>query len=152
MPQASSCHTQRPPHISNEIWWEIASFLPRRDLWSLISVPHALSSIARQFLFRDVSLQVGSFNLDEERRPSPIEMQKWHARRSAEILCHLISHPARASQVRSLTVLATNDPGDSLFSYFIGVFALSVEYQTQLINIPSDSCCRPYNPCQFEGV
>jgi len=32
---ASSCHTQRPHHISNEIWWEIVSFLPRRDLGAL---------------------------------------------------------------------------------------------------------------------
>ena len=126
MLQASSCHTLRQPYFSYEIWWEIASFLPRRDLRSLVSVPHALSSIARQLLFRDVSLQLGSFESDEQH---PVETEKWHARRSAKILCHLVSHPARASQVRSLTVYATNDTGDYLSSYFIGVPTLSVEFQ-----------------------
>jgi len=56
-------------------------------------------------------------------------MDKWHARRSAEILFHLVSYPARASQVRSLTVRATNDTGNILFSYFMGVLTLSIEFQ-----------------------
>ena len=120
-----------PPHISNEIWWEIASFLPRRDLRSLISVPHALSSIARQLLFRDVSLQLGDNEsyAHDDRAFDLVEMDKWHARRSAEMLCHLVSHPPCASQVRSLTVCTTNNTGNILFSYFIGVLTLSVESQ-----------------------
>ena len=134
MLQCSNCRTQRPPlaHLSNEIWWEIASFLPRRDLRSLVSVPHALSLIARQLLFRDVSLRLGSKSDTQGQAFDPVEMDKWHARRSAEILCHLVSYPARASQVRSLTVICDvgdNGTGDVLFSYFMGVLNLSFEFQ-----------------------
>ena len=38
-----------------------------------------------------------------------VDMDKWHTRRSAEILRQLASDPACASQVRSLTVWAPND-------------------------------------------
>jgi hypothetical protein len=140
--QASNCHTRRPPHISNEIWWEIASFLPRRDLRSLISVPHALSLIARRLLFRDVSLQLGGSKLDvQDRAFDPVEMDKWHARRSAEILSHLISYPARASQVRSLTVCSANYERNIVFSYFMGMLTLLlncnlVDQRTQRRSLP----------------
>ena len=58
-------------------------------------------------------------------------MDKWHARRSTEILCHLVSYPARAGQVRSLTVCATKptmDTENNLFSYFMGGLSLSIEF------------------------
>ena len=94
-------------------------------------MPHALSSIARQLLFRDVSLHLGSSNLNpRDRTIDPVEMGKWHARRSAEILCHLVSYPVCASQVRSLTVCATKATGNMLFSYFMGVLTLSIEFST----------------------
>lgn len=127
---------RKPPHLSNEIWWEIASFLPWWDLQSLVSVPHALSSIARQLLacqllFRDVSLYLGSSKLNpQDWTTDPVEMDKWHARRSAEILCHLVSYPVCASQVRSLMVCATKATGNFLFSYFMGVLTLSIEFST----------------------
>ena len=123
-------HTRRPPHLSDEIWWEIASYLSRRALRNLVSVPPALSLLARQLLFSDVTLQLRSSQLDaQDRTIDPVELDKWHARRSAEILLHLVSYPARASQVRSLRVYAGNDTGYSLFSYFIGVLTLSIEFQ-----------------------
>lgn len=127
--QCSKYHTQRPPYFSNEIWWEIASFLSRRDLRSLVSVPHALSLIARQLLFRDVTLQLGSESDSGDEAFDPVEMDKWHARRTAEILSQLVSYPECASQVRSLTVDATEHTGNDLYSYFKGVLVLSIEFQ-----------------------
>ena len=74
-----------------------------------------LSSIARQLLFRDVSLQFMTSRLDAEGDGLPFypveEMDKWQTQRSAEILRQLASDPACASQVRSLTVWASDDSG-----------------------------------------
>ncbi|KAK0482964.1 hypothetical protein EDD18DRAFT_1200360 [Armillaria luteobubalina] len=47
--------------ISNEVWREIALFLPRRDLKTLLSVPHPLSRVASQLLFRKVDLHFGEW-------------------------------------------------------------------------------------------
>lgn len=42
--------------ISIEIWREVALFLPRRDLKTLLFVPHILSRVASQLLFRELDL------------------------------------------------------------------------------------------------
>ena len=47
----------RLPGFSTEIWREIVLFLPRRDLKTLLYVPHVLSRIASQLLFRQIDLQ-----------------------------------------------------------------------------------------------
>ena len=95
-----------------EIWEEIASFLSRRDLRSLIFVPHPVSSIARQLLFRHVSVGFGTGDT--------LEMENRHARLSAEILFQLIVDPACASQVRTLKVWAPEDSRHILFALFMG--------------------------------
>lgn len=43
-----------------EIWREIALFLPRRDLKTLLFVPHVLSRVASQLLFRELDLHFSS--------------------------------------------------------------------------------------------
>ena len=43
-----------------EIWREIALFLPRRDLKTLLFVPHILSRVASQLLFRELDLHFSS--------------------------------------------------------------------------------------------
>jgi hypothetical protein len=45
-----------PPRFSAQVWREIALYLPKRDLKSLLSVPHALSRIASQLIFREIDL------------------------------------------------------------------------------------------------
>jgi hypothetical protein len=102
------------------------SYLSRRDLRSLVSVPHVLSSIARQFLFRDVTLHLGTgpgkWDADHgEVSSDPDEIDKWHARRSAEILCRLNTDAIYARQVRSLTIWAPHLSEDTTSSWFMGV-------------------------------
>ena len=50
---------EHTPGFSTEIWREIASFLPRRDLKTLLVLPHVLSRIASQLLFRKIDLHFG---------------------------------------------------------------------------------------------
>jgi hypothetical protein len=116
--------TYKVPHLSVELWREVVSYLSRRDLRSLVSVPHVLSSIARQFLFRDVTLHLGTGKWDEDRRgkdfdPNSKKIDKWHAQRSDDILRRLNSDAVYASQVKSFTIWC---PGrSSTSSQFMGV-------------------------------
>lgn len=119
------------------------SFFPSfRDLRSLICVPHVLSPIARRLLFKNVSLTFNTLELcvevdnDEE---DPEEVDKRHARQSAEIHCHLITDPECASQVTSLTVTTPDDSEHILFPCFIGALTLPAELSPPLINTSSDA-------------
>ncbi|KAI0298287.1 hypothetical protein BC826DRAFT_1174199 [Russula brevipes] len=63
---------------------------------------------AGNFLFRDLTLQLGTGKWDATRGKdvfNPKELDKWHAQRSAEILCRLNSDATYARQVRSLMIL-----------------------------------------------
>ncbi len=79
----------------------------------------------------------------------PVEMHKWHTRRSAEILRQLASDPACASQVRSLTVWAPDDSGISSCGN-MGMLTFPAEFPL-LIDVPSGACYRPHKTHQFEG-
>jgi hypothetical protein len=70
--------------LSTEIWGKIASFLSRRDLRSLVFVPHPLSPIARQLLFRGISVVFATDESDPdvEDDEDAVEMRK--TARSAE--------------------------------------------------------------------
>ena len=107
------------PRFSNEIWCEIASFLSRRDLRSLLFVPHALSSVASRLLFRDVCLQLGTAQFDTGYSEGAAEIDKWHAQRSADILIRLLSDTEYAVLVRSLSVRAPEE-GQSMTSFQTG--------------------------------
>jgi hypothetical protein len=119
------------PSFSTEIWREIASYLLRKDLRSLIFVPHPLSSIARQLLFRDISVVFSTRKPDlgdeDEDEDDPVEMENRHARQGAEILSHLITDTACASQVRTLKVWAPEDSKHVLFSLFMGALTFPAE-------------------------
>lgn len=78
------------PRFSTEIWRQIALWLPRRDLKTLLLVPHVLSRIASQFLFRKIDLHFGS--------------DKWDSQRSADILTRIITDSAFANLVRTLRI------------------------------------------------
>lgn len=56
----SSYQPNQPPGFSTEVWREIAMFLPRRDLKMLLLLPHVLSRIASQLLFRKIDLHFGA--------------------------------------------------------------------------------------------
>ncbi|KAK0216415.1 hypothetical protein IW262DRAFT_1400103 [Armillaria fumosa] len=96
--------------ISNEVWREIALFLPRRDLKTLLSVPHPLSRVASQLLFRKVDLHFGegeggqSF---DEGEGGEWEKERDRDQRTADILTRVITDPSFARVVRTLRIFAT---------------------------------------------
>ncbi|KAH6912250.1 hypothetical protein BKA70DRAFT_829633 [Coprinopsis sp. MPI-PUGE-AT-0042] len=57
---ASGIIPRQLERVSMEIWREIALFLPRRDLKTLLFVPHILSRVASQLLFRELDLHFSS--------------------------------------------------------------------------------------------
>ncbi|KAI0290275.1 hypothetical protein B0F90DRAFT_1825236 [Multifurca ochricompacta] len=117
------CRMPGLPRFSNEIWREIASFLPRRDLRSLLLLPHVLSSIASQLLFKNVCLQFGTGHSDTRYSEAAAEIDKWHAQRSADILIRLVSDTAYASLVRSLIVWAPEKRKNALASFQTAMLA-----------------------------
>ncbi|KIJ12313.1 hypothetical protein PAXINDRAFT_171259 [Paxillus involutus ATCC 200175] len=106
-----------PPGFSVEVWREIALFLPKRDLKSLLLVPNALSRIASQLLFREIDL-----HLTAAVEPGKVEhrpriahgecidqgVDAWHYQRSADILTRILVDAHFATQVKSLSVYAAS--------------------------------------------
>lgn len=97
------------------MWREIALFLPKRDLKSLLFVPNALSRIAGQLLFREIDLHLTAAMefCGAESRFQPAQgesvdqdIDAWHYQRSADILTRILVDPHFAGQVRSLSIFA----------------------------------------------
>ncbi|KAH9067967.1 hypothetical protein EDB83DRAFT_2223030 [Lactarius deliciosus] len=126
-----------PPRFSNEIWRDIASFLPRHDLRNLLLVPHVLSSIASQLLFRNVCLQFGTAQLESGFTEYAADVDKWHAQRSADILTRLVSDVAYAGLVRSLTIWAPEKTKNVLTSFQTAMLATVLP---KLINLKVFRC------------
>ena len=54
--------------LSPELWRQVALFLPRRDLKTLMQIPHVLSRIAFELVFQRVDLHIGICKLAGEER------------------------------------------------------------------------------------
>ncbi|KAI0309639.1 hypothetical protein OF83DRAFT_1157906 [Amylostereum chailletii] len=121
------------PRFSNEIWREVATYLCKRDLRSLLPVPHALSSIASQFLLRRVHLHFGT---GAGSSSDTLQADEWHSRRSAEILSQLISDSTYASYVHSLILFAP-DADDALSAFQI---TMITNVLPRLINLDTFGC------------
>lgn len=113
--------------FSIEIWREIASLLPRRDLKALLFVPHTISRVASQLLFRTLDLHLsGSCDEDEERetwtgeRALHCEDEGRHLQRSADILTRIIVDPNFASTVRTLKIYASKHNNDAAMAFQTG--------------------------------
>ncbi|TFY81205.1 hypothetical protein EWM64_g2806 [Hericium alpestre] len=106
--RTSSSRNRGQPRFSPEIWREIASYLPRQDLRTLLFIPNELSSVAGQLLFYRLHLQFGTAKGygDMEDKNEAEEIDRWHARRSADILTHLLSNSVYATAVRTLVISA----------------------------------------------
>lgn len=118
-----------PPRFSIEVWREIALFLPRRDLKSLLLVPHALSRIASQLLFREIDLHLTASlehgRVEERSRISYGEtidqdVDAWHYQRSADILTRILVDPLFSGQVRSLSVYAVAHDTSQPLAFQVG--------------------------------
>ncbi|KAG1810487.1 uncharacterized protein HD556DRAFT_1428473 [Suillus plorans] len=135
------------PRFSGEVWREIALCLPKRDLKSLLLVPHALSRIASQLIFRETDLHFTAspdppraenryrdVNVSQEEQ----ELDAWHCQRSADILTRILVDPVFASQVRNLIVYAVSDTSHTL-AFQAGMLINSLPKLCNLrrdINIP----------------
>ncbi|KAG6330063.1 hypothetical protein ID866_9027 [Astraeus odoratus] len=125
-----------PPRFSIEVWREIALLLPKRDLQSLLLVPHPLSRIASQLLFREIDLHLTPLH-----EPSAVEepthppthphrsdgecfdqnLDNWHHQRSADILTRILVDPQFATQVRSLGVHAASQDASHSLAFQVGM-------------------------------
>ncbi|KAF9228267.1 hypothetical protein BS17DRAFT_745588 [Gyrodon lividus] len=117
-----------PPRFSVEVWREIALFLPKRDLKSLLLVPNALSRIASQLLFREIDLHLTAAVEPVEGRSRIThgesidqDIDAWHYQRSADILTRILVDPHFAGQVRSLSVYAASDDTLQPLAFQVGM-------------------------------
>ena len=119
--------------MSNEIWREIALHMPRRDLKALLFVPHPLSRIASQLLFRELDLHLTASSDGESDHlpesclsayrtaPAQRDVDARHAQRSADILTRIILDNSFASAVRTLRIFAWRREKDGSMAFQTGV-------------------------------
>ncbi|KAF6748224.1 hypothetical protein DFP72DRAFT_578781 [Ephemerocybe angulata] len=119
-------YSRQLERVSIEIWREVALFLPRRDLKTLLFVPHILSRVSSQLLFRELDLHFtggeygfygGGGDSDDETggahggvrdRDMGVDERERdegrHAQRTADILTRLIVDQKFANAVRMLKI------------------------------------------------
>ncbi|EIN05199.1 hypothetical protein PUNSTDRAFT_47032 [Punctularia strigosozonata HHB-11173 SS5] len=139
------------PRFSTEIWREILSHLPRRDLKSVLAVQHGISRIAGRLLFRELDLHFGvlpprfarpaSDEDDKERKVDEVretaELERWHAKRCADVLTRVIVDPEFARVVKTLRIIAPLKE-DSIMTFQTGMLANALPKLVNLQNL----CCQ----------
>ena len=89
------------------MWHEIALYLPRRDLKALLFVPHTLSRIASQLLFRKLDLHFeGHLDDDDNDDDEQLSKSRRLDGRYADILTRIIIDSGFASLVRTVRIYA----------------------------------------------
>ncbi|KAL4071471.1 hypothetical protein V8B97DRAFT_387911 [Scleroderma yunnanense] len=135
-----------PPRFSVEVWREIALFLPKRDLKSLLLVPHPLSRIASQLLFREIELHLTPLyepsKMDVSFHETDVEyvdhdLDSWHYQRSADILTRILVDPQFAGQIYSLTVHAASQDALQSLAFQVGMLLNSL---SKLPNLRKAHC------------
>jgi hypothetical protein len=103
---ASHCNGYRV-RLPAEIWREIANWLTRPDLKSLLHVPHPLRKFASDLVFRDIFLQFDVYSScsgDVQLNRRQEELQAWHSQRTLGIMTRILRDWRFAGRVRSLRV------------------------------------------------
>ncbi|KAF8637727.1 hypothetical protein AX17_002615 [Amanita inopinata Kibby_2008] len=130
--------------LSIEIWREIASYLPRKDLKSLLFVPHVISRVASQRLFRELDLYFCGISDSEDDvdtwgHPSSPPISKdedvRHAHRSADILTHIIVDNAFAGAVRTLKIYTPTRDKDGTMAFQTGMLTNALPRLINLRNV-----------------
>ncbi|CAK5263110.1 unnamed protein product [Mycena citricolor] len=116
--------------FSNEIWREIALWLPRRDLKTLLSVPNALSRVASRLLFRRLDLHL-SVPPDHDVDAGPGAA----ARRTADILTRIIEDASFSGSVRTLCVFSYATGKDESMAFQIGMLSNAIYRLVNLRNV-----------------
>ncbi|KAM6497098.1 hypothetical protein JOM56_007571 [Amanita muscaria] len=135
--------------LSNEIWTEIISYLQRRDLKTLLFVPHLISRIASQLLFKELDLHFGAISTSDNdvdlrhRSPSLAEEDTRYARRTADILSHIIVDHKFATGIRTLTIYALTEDKNGTMVFQIGILTNALLRLTNLrdVRIFASSTC-----------
>ncbi|EJD04668.1 uncharacterized protein FOMMEDRAFT_132624 [Fomitiporia mediterranea MF3/22] len=103
--------------LSPELWRQIASLLPRRDLKTLMQIPHVLSRIAFELVFERVDLHIGVCRLngedknwgdgdqDHPDRPG-YRLEKQLAQRTADIVARIVLDPSFAKLIKTVRISA----------------------------------------------
>ncbi|KAG2352713.1 hypothetical protein BDR07DRAFT_1312760 [Suillus spraguei] len=132
-----------PPRFSAEVWRKIALYLPKRDLKSLLLVPHALSRIASQLIFREIDLHFTASPGPNNRYKDVLgghdeqELDAWHYQRSADILTRILVDTVFASHIRSLSVYAIVSDASHILAFKTGMLINSLP---KLCNLRSVHC------------
>lgn len=115
----------------------MALFLPRRDLKTLLFVPHILSRVASQLLFRELDLHFtgghcghgGGGESDDEGSHRDREThllddrerdEGRHAQRTADVLTRLIVDQKFANAVRTLKIYCSRSDRDGSMAFQTG--------------------------------
>lgn len=119
-----------PPRFSIEVWTQIALFLPKRDLKSLLLVPHPVSRIASQLLFREIDLHLTPLHeptgIDsgvsfDDASDVDRDLDNWHHQRSADILTRILVDPQFAGQIRTLGIHAASHDLSQSLAFQVGM-------------------------------
>ncbi|KAJ7634931.1 hypothetical protein FB45DRAFT_1056892 [Roridomyces roridus] len=117
--------------FSDEIWREIALWLPRRDLKTLLFVPNALSRVASQLLFRKIDLHLSVSPDHDETAASTAAF----AQRTADILTRIIVDHSFGSFVRTLCIYSYAIGRDESIAFQIGMLANALPKLVNLRNV-----------------
>ena len=100
--------------LSPEIWRQVASHLPRRDLKTLLQIPHVLSRIAFELVFARIDLHIGlcriskedsQHDLSDPDNPS-VALEKRLAQRTADIVARIVLDPNFAKLIKTVRISA----------------------------------------------
>lgn len=95
----------------------MASYLPRRDLKTLLQIPHVLSRIAFEIVFQRIDLHFGTCKLsgeekywregdDDPERPG-LRLEKQLTQRTADVLSRIVLDPSFAKLVKTVRISAS---------------------------------------------
>ncbi|TDL27100.1 hypothetical protein BD410DRAFT_783287 [Rickenella mellea] len=105
--------------LSPEIWRQIASCLPRRDLKTLLHIPHVLSRISFEFVFEVLDFHLGACVTEDESHGEwvgeeedgyyhrDLKLEKYLAQRTADIIARIMIDPGFSRLVRKLRIFAS---------------------------------------------
>ena len=122
------------------MWREIALFLPRRDLRSLLFVSNTLSCIASQLPFREIDLHLTatleSGDAESAQESIDQDVDTWHLQRSVDILTRILVDPHFTSQVRGLRIFAVSHDTTQNLTFQVGMPYSIAARSTSLNSVP----------------
>lgn len=133
-------------HGPEEISVEVLSWCPFEDLKNVSLVSHQFRRLSSILLFRTVTIQLGVWEEEEDRRDTlkviNVEKVEANATRSLEVLVGLTGNPLLAGAVRRLTVFTFTS---SFLVFELCEFPISRQLPNLLTNLA-------YRPCRTSAL